>query len=164
MSDDTADTVELLADYVYGTIATLTAVGGISFDDHPEALTTAGVVVVSTVAIWLAHALSRLVAQRARRHLLVTRADVRAELWGSWSILAAAVPAVVILVVAGLHLWTVHEAFVIINVVGVGALAAVGFGTAGGAERSLGRRLFYVVGIVAVGAMIVGLESLVHIL
>ena len=54
-----------LADYVYGTISTLIAVAGLTFETHPEALTTAGVIVVGAVAIWLAHALSRLVTTGA---------------------------------------------------------------------------------------------------
>ena len=34
-----------LSDYVYGTISTLVAIAGLTFETHPEALTTAGVVV-----------------------------------------------------------------------------------------------------------------------
>ena len=46
-------------------------------------------------------------------------------------------------------------AFIVAEVVGVLALAVVGIGTAGGAERPAGRRALYVVGLVAVGVMIV---------
>jgi VIT1/CCC1 family predicted Fe2+/Mn2+ transporter len=55
-------------------------------------------------------------------------------------------------------------AFVLTDVVGVAALAVVGIGTAGGRERPLGRRIAWVVGLLAVGATIVVLESLVHLL
>ena len=58
----------------------------------------------------------------------------------------------------------VRTAFVLADVVGVLALAVVGIGTAGGRERPLGRRILYVVGLVAVGVAIVGLESVVHLL
>jgi hypothetical protein len=46
-------------------------------------LTTAGVVVVGAVAIWLAHALSQLVTVRAWKELQLTPADVGRELRGS---------------------------------------------------------------------------------
>ena len=140
------------------------AIAGLTFETNPGALTTAGVVVVGAVAIWLAHALSRLVATRAWEHLTLNRADVRTQLLGSWSIVAAALPATIIFVLAGVHLFKVRTAFTVAEVVGVLALAVVGIGTVGGAERPLSRRIFYVVGLVAVGVMIVLLESAVHLL
>ena len=156
--------VHWFADYVYGTISTLVAIAGLTFETNPGALTTAGVVVVGAVAIWLAHTLSRLVTTRSWNQLTVKRSDVRAELFGSWPILAAALPSTVIFTLAGLHLWTVSTAFVLADVVGVLALAVVGVGTVGGRERPLTRRILYVVSLVAVGVMIVLLESVVHLL
>ncbi len=156
--------VAWLADYVYGTISTLIAVAGLTFETHPEALTTAGVVVVGAVAIWFAHTLSRLVTTRAWRQVQLTRSDVRRELRGSWAIVSAAVPAIFIFLLAGLGVWTVPVAFVLTDVVGVASLAVVGIGTAGNGDRPLGRRVLYVVMLVAVGATIVGLESLVHVI
>src|ERR1019366_4175688 len=58
--------VHWLADYVYGTIATLVAIAGLTFESNPGELTTAGVVIVGAVAIWFAHTLSRLVVRRSR--------------------------------------------------------------------------------------------------
>jgi len=142
----------------------LVAIAGLTFETNPGALTTAGVVVVGAVAIWLAHTLSRLVTTRSWNHLIVKRSDIRAELLGSWPILAAAIPSTVIFTLAGFHLWTVSTAFVLADVVGVLALAVVGVGTVGGRERPLTRRILYVVSLVAVGVMIVLLESVVHLL
>jgi hypothetical protein len=156
--------VQWLADYVYGTITTLVAIAGLTFETDPGALTSTGVVVVGAVAIWLAHTLSRLVTMRSWQHLVLTPADVRSELRGSWSILVAAVPTTVIFILAGLHLWSVQHAFVIAEVVGVIALAGVGIGTVGGRDRPLSRRIAYVVGLVLVGVMIVLLELVVHLL
>lgn len=155
-------TVAWLADYVYGTISTLIAVASVSFESHPEALTTAGLIVAGAVAIWLAHTLSRLVTKRAWSHLELTHRDIGNELRGSWSILTAAVPALFLFLLAGLRVFTVHEAFVLTNVVGVAALAVVGIGTVGGRDGPIGRRIIYVVGLVAVGLIIVALETLVH--
>ncbi len=156
--------VAWLADYVYGTISTLIAVAGLTFETHPEALTTAGVIVAGAVAIWFAHAISRLVTKRSWRGMQLTPGDVWAELRASWAILSAAVPAILIFVLAGLRVWTVSVAFVLTDVVGVASLAVVGVGTAGGRDRPLGRRVLYVLFLIAVGGLIVVLESLVHLL
>jgi len=86
------------------------------------------------------------------------------EARGSWSIVTAAIPATVIFILAGAHLWSIHTAFALADIVGVLALAVVGVGTAGGSDRSLLRRVGYVCGIVLVGVAIVLLEAGVHLL
>ena len=157
-------TVHWLADYVYGTIATLVAIAGLTFETNPGELSTAGVVIVGSIAIWFAHTLSRLVSKRSTGHLELQIGDVVAELRSSWSIVTAAVPATVVFCLAALHLWTMHTAFIIADVVGVAALAVVGIGTAGGRDRSLARRIRYVCSLVIVGVAIVVLEAGVHLL
>ncbi len=156
--------VHWLADYVYGTIATLVAIAGLTFESNPGELTTAGVVIVGAVAIWFAHTLSRLVSMRSQGHINLRPSDVWGELRHSWSIVTAAIPATIIFVLAGMGLWSIHVAFVLADVVGVGALLVVGIGTAGGTERPLTRRIGYVSMVVLVGVAIVLLESGVHLL
>ena len=156
--------VHWLADYVYGTIATLVAIAGLTFESNPGELTTAGVVIVGAVAIWFAHTLSRLVSMRSQGHINLRPSDVWGELRHSWSIVTAAIPATIIFVLAGMGLWSIHVAFVLAYVVGVGALLVVGIGTAGGTERPLTRRIGYVSMVVLVGVAIVLLESGVHLL
>jgi hypothetical protein len=156
--------VHWLADYVYGTISTLVAIAGLTFEKNPGALTTAGVVVVGAVAIWFAHTLSRLVTMQSWRHLELHYSDVATTLRNSWSIVTAALPATLVFVLAGLHIFEVKTAFTVSEVVGVLALAVVGIGTAGGRDRPLGRRLLYIGGLVLVGVLIVLLELLVHLL
>jgi hypothetical protein len=156
--------VHWLADYVYGTIATLVAIAGLTFEANPGELTTAGVVIVGAVAIWSAHTLSRLVIRRSWQHLRLTWAEVGDELASSWSIVSAAIPATVIFILAGAHLWSMRTAFALAEAVGVLALAVVGIGTAGSANRSVVRRALYVVGLVSVGITIVLLELAVHLL
>ena len=152
-----------LADYVYGTIATLVAIAGLTFETNPGAVTTAGVVVVGAVAIWLAHALSQLVIARSWQNLELRRDDVRRELQGSWTIVVASVPGCLVFLLAGAGLFSVKTAFTVAEAVGVLALAVVGFGTAGGRGRPLGRRILYIGGLVLVGVLIVLLELLVHL-
>ena len=111
------------------------AIAGLTFETNPGEPTTAGVVIVGAIAIWLAHILSRLVSKRSQGHLQLTPADVLTEARRSWSIVTAAIPATVIFVLAAAHLWTIQTAFVLADIVGVAALAVVGIGTAGGSDR-----------------------------
>jgi hypothetical protein len=101
---------------------------------------------------------------RSKGHIDLRVSDVWAELRHSWSIVAAAIPATVIFVVAGVGLWTIHVAFVLADVVGVAALLVVGIGTAGGSDRPVSRRIAYVGMVVLVGVAIVLLEAGVHLL
>jgi hypothetical protein len=156
--------VHWLADYVYGTIATLVALAGLTFQTNPGELTTAGVVIVGAIAIWLAHILSRIVSKRSGDGLQVRITDVISEARSSWSIVSAAFPATMIFVLAAAHLWSIQTAFVLADIVGVSALAVVGIGTAGGNDRPLHRRIAYVMGLVLVGVAIVLLEAGVHLL
>ena len=50
------------------------------------------------------------------------------------------------------------------DIIGVLSLAVVGIGTAGGKDRPLSRRIFYVLSLIAVGVSIVLLEAGVHLL
>ncbi len=156
--------VTWLAAYVYGTIATLVAIGGLAFEARLNAVSATGVIVVGAIAIWLAHAVSNLVARRAREGADLQRADVAAELRNSWPIVSAALPAAVVMILAALGAWTAETGLVIDEVIGVLALAGVGIATAGGARRSVGRRILYVTVLTAVGLAIVGLEVAVHFL
>ncbi len=155
--------VHWMADYVYGTIATLVALAGLTFETHPEALTSAGVIVVGALAIWFAHTLSRLVIKRSWQELDLRWSDVTSELDGSWPIVSAAIPSTAIFTLAGLHLWSVSVAFTLSDVIGVLALAVIGIGTTGHG-RPKGKRVASVTGMVLVGVVIVALESLVHLL
>jgi hypothetical protein len=156
--------VTWLAAYVYGTIATLVAIGALVFERHPNAVSATGVIVVGAIAIWLAHAVSNLVGRRARDGGDLHPSDVMAELRSSWPIVSAALPGAVVMIFAALGAWTASTGLVIDEVIGVVALAAVGVATAGGAQRSRARRFVYVASLTAVGMAIVGLEVAVHFL
>jgi hypothetical protein len=156
--------VAWLAAYVYGTIATLVAIGGLAFEKHLNAVSATGVIVVGAIAIWLAHAVSNLVAQGPRDGADVRPSDVMAQLRSSWPIVSAALPAAVVMIIAAFGVWTASTGLVIDEVIGVVALAAVGIATAGGAQRSPARRVVYVASLTAVGLAIVGLEVAAHFL
>jgi hypothetical protein len=138
------------------------AIAGLTYVKNPGELSTAGVVVVGAVAIWFAHALSRLVIMPSWQHLQLRPVDVVHELRRSWSIVTAAIPATIVFTLAGIHLYSIQTAFTVAEVVGVLALAVVGFGTTSGNDLPMARRLVFVSCLVAVGVMIVLFELLVH--
>jgi hypothetical protein len=156
--------VSWLAAYVYGTIATLVAIGGLTFEKHPNPLSATGVIIVGAIAIWLAHAVSQLVGQRAKQQSDLHASDVRAELWSSWPIVSAAIPGAVVMVIACFGAWSASTGLAIDEVIGIVALTVVGMATAGGGRRSIARRVAYVVCLTGVGIAIVGLEVGVHLL
>jgi hypothetical protein len=154
--------VEWYREYVYGTIATLVAIGALTFDRRPDQLTADAVIVVGAVAIWLAHTLSHLVADWALQEAPFSTGTVVARLRQSWPILAAALPAVAVLALSWSVDWTALSGLWIAEGVGVAALAVVGVLTAGDRRRSLTVRVAYVVALVTTGLVIVGLELLAH--
>jgi hypothetical protein len=158
----TPRSVAWLAAYVYGTIATMVAIAGLTFEKHPNAASATGVLIVGAIAIWLAHAVSQLVGRRARERTDLHAADVRAELRNSWPIVSAAIPGAVVMFIACFGAWTASTALVVDEIIGVVALTGVGIATAGGAQRSLLRRTMYVSLLTGVGLAIVGLEVLAH--
>ncbi len=149
------------ADYVYGTIATLVAILGLTFETHPDALTAGAVIIVGAIAIWLAHGLSLVVAVRSRRVDPMPLADIVAEFTSSWAIVSAAVPATVVMLLAEAGVYSTSTGLAIAQVVGVLALAAVGVATAG-RHRPPVRRIAYVALLTGVGVLIVLMEAGVH--
>jgi hypothetical protein len=98
------------------------------------------------------------------RRLRLTPIDLARELRGSWSILVAALPATIIFMLAAIHLFSIQTAFTVAEVVGVLALAVVGFGTTASGDLPIVRRIVYVSCLVAVGVIIVLFEALIHVL
>jgi hypothetical protein len=154
--------VEWYRDYVYGTIATLVAIGGLTFEYRPDPLSAGGVVIVGAVAIWLAHAVSHLVADWAAQEQPFTVRTVLARLRQSSPIVSAAIPATAVVALSWTGIWSVSTGLWVGEGVGVVALAAVGVLTAGGSQRAPGLRILYVVVLVVVGLFIVGLEVGAH--
>ncbi len=151
------------ADYVYGTIATLVAILGLTFEPHPDALSVGAVIIIGAVAIWLAHGMSQVVAERRRRPTLTMPVrDIAAEFASSWAIVSAAVPATIVMILAEVGVYSTTTGLRVAQIVGVLALAAVGIATAGGPRRSVYRRVGYVTLVTGVGVLIVLLESAAH--
>lgn len=154
--------VEWFRDYVYGTIATLVAIGGLTFEHRPDPLSTGGVIIVGAIAIWLAHSVSHLVAEWAGQEGPFTVRTVLEQLRRSSPIVSAALPATAVMALSWTGAWSPATALWIGEGVGVIALAGIGVLTAGGSQRTAGLRTLYVVMVVATGLLIVGLEVAAH--
>lgn len=151
-----------LAAYVYGVIVTLVSVVGLAVEHDPNGLSDAGIIIVGDIAIWLAHAISQLVGNQAERQRPVTMADLGSQLANSWPIVAAAIPASLVMILAGLGLWSNETGLKIATVLGVFALAVTGVLAARFSERTPLRRVGFVLIITVVGVLIVALEVWVH--
>lgn len=155
--------VEWAREYIYGTISTMVAIGGLTFERRPDSVSAGGVIVVGAIAIALAHAVSHLVVAWSLRSqgAPFTFRTVFDQLRQSWPIVSAAIPATVVLALSRTGLYTTSTALWVDAAVGVAALAVVGIWTAGPA-RPGSHRVAYVVALVSVGLFIVGLEIAAH--
>ena len=158
--------VHWLADYVYGTIATLVAIAGLTFETHPGELTTAGVVIVGADRHLVRPHPVPAGVDAVDRDTCSCRSDVLAELRSSWSIVTAAIPATVIFVPGRRPpVDDPHRASSSPTSSGCAALAVVGIGTAGGRDRPLvPPDRATCCSLVLVGVAIVLLEAGVHLL
>ena len=154
--------VEWAREYVYGTISTLVAIGGLTFERNPDMVSVGWVVVVGAVAIAMAHTISNLVVDWAHEERPFGVRTVLLRLRQSWPILSAAIPATIVTAISRSGLWSTSDSLWIAEGVGVAALAVVGVITAG-RTRTRRRRVQYVVALVAVGLMIVVLELAAHL-
>jgi len=156
--------IEWAREYVYGTISTLVAISGLTFEKSLNSVAVGAVIIVGAFAIALAHALSHLVVEWSKQsptHRFTGR-TVAVQLRQSWPIVSAALPAVVVVVISRTGLFSTSTALSIDQFVGVAALAVVGVLTARVPSQSLWHRAVYVVSLVVAGLLIVLLEVITH--
>ena len=147
---------------VYGTIAVLAAVGGLSLESGSlKALEAAEVVVIVAVAASLGHSMWRVVRARARRDVHTGRSRELHELLRSWPIVAAGLPEAVALLLA-LGVWSVSTGLRVAQGVGVAVLLGAGLVTGRLAGETRLRQIGYVLALPCVGLLIVALEVAAH--
>jgi hypothetical protein len=147
---------------VYGTIAVLAAVGGLSLESAalkaPEA---AAVLIVVAVAAALGHSLWRVVRARARQQPEPEGSHEVHELLRSWPIVAAGLPETIAMVLA-LGVWSVSTGLRVAEGLGIAVLLVAGLLTGRMAGATRLRQLGYVLALPAVGLLIVALEVAAH--
>lgn len=154
---------EWLAEYVYGVIGTLVALGTLSFRSDVDPISACGNVLVGAIAVWLAHAVAQLVADWARQEPIRLGLVVH-RLRHTWPILSAALPASAILLLSSAGFWPELTGLWVSDGVAVLTLAGIGMWVAAGSSEPPLRRVAYVVALVGVGGLIVGLELAAHYL
>jgi hypothetical protein len=151
---------EGVAEFIYGTVTGMVAVGGIQAGHDVSWLGAAEIIVLGAVAIWIAHAYSELVAHRVSAGRKLRTHDLLSVLGASWPIVFAGALLAVPLFGVALRLCSVDAALVASNGLGVAVLALVGFV----AERSEDwpRRVMLAVLSAGLGLAVVAVELVVH--
>ncbi len=153
---------DLVAFVVYGTIAVLAAVGGLSLESEalkaPEAAAT---LIIVAVAASLGHSMWRVVRARARQDPEPKRSHEIHELLRSWPIVAAGVPGAISMVLA-LGVWSVSTGLRVAQGLGIAVLLGAGLLTGRLAGASRLRQLGFVLALPFIGLLIVALEVAAH--
>ena len=151
-----------LSEFVYGTITGMVAVAGLSGGKDISWWSAVSIVVMGAVAIWLAHAYSRLVTLRVTTQRRVAAHQIRETLTGSWPIVTAGALLSVPFFAAGGGLWSVETALLVSSLLGIAILGIVG-SIAGriSREKPLQRLLIAAV-YVGLGVFVVLVEFIVH--
>ena len=151
---------EGVAEFIYGTVTGMVAVGGIQAGHDVSWRGAASIIVLGALAIWVAHAYSELVAHRITAGRRLGAPDLLSVLGASWPIIFAGVLLAVPLSGAALGLCSVDAALLASNALGIAVLALVGFF----AERdgTWPRRVMLAVLSAGLGLAVVAVELVVH--
>jgi hypothetical protein len=148
---------------VYGTIAVLAAVGGLTLEAqtlHPRQ--AGAVLIVVAFAAWLSHTMWRVVRARGRRDPEPGRSHEVHELLRSWMILATGLPGAAVMLLTAIGPWSVATGLAVAQGLGVAVLLAAGVVTAHLAGVTGTRLLFMVITLPSAGLLIVILEIAAH--
>lgn len=150
-----------LAEFIYGTVAALIAMGGIDPNHSGWALSCA-VIILGGVAIWIAHAYALLMSQRVVSKMRFSGPAIRRALTDSWPIVSAALIVATPLFGVAFSFYSTRTALLLSSCVGILVLATVGF-LAGIASRETWlHRLVLVLLSSGLGLMVVLLKTIVH--
>lgn len=143
---------------VYGLLIALSVASAAAFQEVPGAGIVAIAVAASGLVFWVAHVHAGLVAMWVRGAERPTRAQIRAHALNELPIFLACVPAVTVLLLSAVGLYSVSTALWIVAGVSIALLAAWGLAIGRTARVGLAGGLL-VAGInVAMGLVIVALK------
>jgi hypothetical protein len=152
---------ERLGGFIYGTIVVLSViVAGARAYPH-DAAHIAGLVIATTVAFWLAHVYAHALAHSVARDQHLSGAELLYIARREASIMEAAVPPVVALLLGAFGLISTHFAVWAAFVLGLVVLAAQGVTVARVERLGLLGTLAIVAGNVSLGVLLVGLKLVV---
>lgn len=151
-----------LSEFVYGTVTGMVAVAGLSGGHEVEWTGAVGIVVMGAVAIWLAHAYSKVVTLRVTTQHRVAGEEIRDVLLESWPIVIAGVLLSIPFLATGAGLWTMDTALVLSSAIGVALLGVIGSIAGRISHERPVRRLVIAAVYVALGLFVVLVEYIVH--
>ena len=153
---------ERIANGIYGTIVTAATMAVVSDKRWDEPLKTSAQVLFTVIVFWLAHSFATGVAARATAESSVEGGDALRDLRATWSMVAAAFPLLVPMLLVGLDVFTYQTGLWISYGLAIAILAS--WGLVIGERRGLGRSakatLTVVIGVL--GLALIALKEFVH--
>ena len=117
-----------LSEAIYGTILWLSLIAALSEDDQLSAFQIAFSTLVTVFVFWLAHVYSNLLAQRVESQHTLDRAGMRRLAREEWPLVTSCLPAIGILLLAQLGLFSRAVGVTMAIIFGVVSLAGWGWG------------------------------------
>jgi hypothetical protein len=153
---------EDLQEFVYGTITALVVISALNGKQVPSAR-NAGVVVLGTaLATWLAHTFASVIGAHVREQRPTSQAEIAAAFRRSWRVVTAALPATVLLVLAGRGWISVSTALYTATSLAIAALIGVAVVAARRSGFSATGTALYALVATTIGLCIAAIEILIH--
>lgn len=154
---------ERLAQFIYGTVTGLVALGGAGArGGDVQWRVAAGGVVLGTAAVWVAHSYSELLSHRVVIGRRLEFRELRAALRRSWPIVMAGLLLAAPFLPAGLGVVSGETAADVSRVLGVLVLGLIGLYAEQTGHHRWGRWLLHAGLSAGLGLAVVGLELLVY--
>ena len=134
---DAAERAAWTSELVYGTITVLIAMAGVEIAGNGDATRAGAIVLVGSVATWLAHAYSAVLGRRAILGRQASMAEIGGALRKAWPIMIAAIPSIVAIFGAQLGWWPYPAALLFSNGAGIAVLAGAGWMAGRAAHETL---------------------------
>lgn len=150
------------SELLYGTLTVLIALAGVEIAGPSGASPAGAIVLVGSIATWLAHAYASVLGRRAVAAHQPTMAEVTHALRHAFPILIAAIPSVLAFAGAALGLWQAQAAATFSNVAGIAVLAGAGWVAGMAAQAPLSGKIWSAVLAASFGVVIVAIELVLH--
>jgi VIT1/CCC1 family predicted Fe2+/Mn2+ transporter len=151
-----------LAGAIYGTIVVLAVIAGVSEDTEAGAASVLGALLVTALALWIAHVYAESLASRLVDPEVKWREIVRRAIAQEWPLAQAALVPAVPLLLGALGVLSRDTAIDVAMALALADLFAWGVAVGRASDQPRGRAVLSGLLNVALGAIVVGLKLLVH--
>lgn len=150
-----------LAEFIYGTVVALIAMGGID-PNHTGWALPFTLIVLGGISIWIAHAYAMLMSNRVVSKTRISGSDIRKTLTDSWPIVSAALIVAMPLAGTALSLYSTRTALLLASSTGILILAMVGYLAGIVSRESRLHRVFLVLLSSGLGLLVILVKTLAH--